>query len=155
REKHPADAQPRFDGYLIRAFESDPKGAGAAFDAAWKEALGRKEWSRAKRFLASGEAVSSDPVRVKALKEIELKDAESAPVLRQASSHAIKYSLVLPKDWTPAKKWPVVVGVEGAGCDWQSMIGSLLASRGDRPFMLVTPVTFSNTNGLVKEKYPY
>jgi dienelactone hydrolase len=35
------------------------------------------------------------------------------------------------------------------------MMNGLISVRGDKPFILVTPITFSNTNALDKNKYPY
>jgi poly(3-hydroxybutyrate) depolymerase len=153
-QKHAAGERARFDGYLVKAFELDAKGAAGLLDAEWKEAAQKKDWARAQRLLAGAERVKSDPARAKALKEAELKCAETSAVLKKASSHAIEYWLALPKGWTPSRKWPIAVGVEGAGCNFQGYMNGFLAARADRPFILLVPVTFWNTNALDPKKYP-
>jgi len=48
-----------------------------------------------------------------------------------------------------------VVAVEGAGCNWLAYLNGFVAQRGERPFLLVTPLTLSSTNKLDPAKYPY
>ncbi len=155
REKHQSNEQPRFDGYLLRAFELDAKGAGPVLDAEAKDAYSHKDYLRAAKFLAALEKEKSDPSRAKLLREVELKGAESSAIIRKASGHEMQYYLALPKGWNPARKWPIGVGVEGAGCNFLGMQNALMGVRGDKPFILITPITFSNTNSLDKNKYPY
>ena len=61
----------------------------------------------------------------------------------------------LPKGWSPAKKWPLVIAMEGAGCGWLGCIKGFAKRRGRRPYIVVTPVTFLNTNALNIAKYQY
>ena len=155
KEKHAPADQPKYDAWLMRGFELDAKAGGPALDAEAKDAYGKKEWTRALKLLGALEKQKSDPARAKLLKEVELKGAETSAILRKASTHEMQYYLALPKGWSPARKWTIGVGVEGAGCNWMGMMNGLMGARGDKPLILVTPVTFSNTNGLNKDKYPY
>jgi hypothetical protein len=154
-EKRQVADQPRFDGYLLRGLELDAKGAGPVVDGEAKDAYSHKDWSRAIRLLAALEKEKSDPGRAKMLREVELRGAETSAILRKASSHEMQYYLSLPRGWNPGRKWPIGVGLEGAGCGWLGMLNSLMGVRGDKPFILVTPITFSNTNALDRNKYPY
>src|SRR5262249_12834933 len=68
--------------------------------------------------------------------------------LKSASSHPIKYYCSLPKGYQRAKdkRWPVLVCVEGAGCNFRDMAETFVQARGDLPVLVVVPCTFSNTN---------
>lgn len=151
-QKHAAKDDAAYDAFLVKAYEWDAKGSGPAVDAAWRGALGKKEWERAHRILSGMERLGSDPARAKALRDCELRVAEKVPVLKQASGHRMQYWLVLPKDWTPAKKWPVMVYVEGAGCNFLGAIKNYAESRGDFNTILVVPQTLGSTNGLAEQK---
>jgi predicted esterase len=153
--KHAPADQPRYDVYLIRALELDVKGTEKIFEAEWKAAWGKKELDRAHRLLSASERVKPDEKNAKVLREVEYKAAEARPILRQAKAHKMQYHLALPKGWSAARTWPIVVTVEGAGCNWLGNCNAFLGQRGDRPFILVTPITFANTNALDPKKYPY
>ncbi|MEK7470111.1 MAG: hypothetical protein AAB074_22305 [Planctomycetota bacterium] len=157
KQKHAAKEDAVFDGYFVRGFEWAPKEAGPLLDGAWRDAVGKKDWGRAYRLLSGAQRVVDDPARAKALKDVELREGERTPLLRKASAHDMQYYLVLPKDWTPAKKWPILVYVEGAGANFKGAIENLAGQRGDFNAILITPQTFSSTNNLVemKAKYTY
>ncbi len=87
---------------------------------------------------------------------------ESAPpkrlpkeLLHNASQHPMCYYLSLPHGWNDRRKWPILVAVEGAGCDWACIYNAYIKVRGDLPFIIVVPQTFSNTNELLKRNYDY
>ena len=71
-------------------------------------------------------------------------DYPGAPVLRQAAGHDILYYLSLPKDWSPAMDAPVLFSIDGAGGWYRGMEETFRTARGERPFILVTPITRSN-----------
>lgn len=154
-QKHPKAEDARFDGYLVRAAELDPKALVPVADAQAREAQQKGDAERAYRLLTALERIKSEPARAKLLHEVELKAAEKSPILKKASTHALVYYLVLPKGWTPTKKWPILVYVEGAGCNFLGAIKGYAEARGELPFILVTPQTFSSTNELKKDKYEY
>jgi poly(3-hydroxybutyrate) depolymerase len=156
-EKHAGSEQARFDGYIVRAYALDPKVGGPALEAEWKGAYGKKDWARAHRLLSGAEAVTSDPARAKALKEVELKAAETAPLKKKATTHPMEYYVLLPKGWSPQKKWPILVGIDGAGCNWLGMLHSVADARKDAPFIIISPITTTNTNDLaaVRGSYTY
>ncbi len=60
----------------------------------------------------------------------------------------------LPKGWTKGKRYPVLVCVEGAGCDFRGQFAGFATARGSRPLIVVTPLSLSNTNALEPAKYP-
>jgi predicted esterase len=157
REKHQPPEQARFDGYLLKALDWDAKAATPAVDAEARDAVSKKDWNRAAAMLKALEKEKSDPARAKLLRDVELKGAETSAILKKASTHEMQYYLALPKGWNTGRKWPIVVGIDGAGCNWMGMMNSLLGNRGDRPFIIVSLITFSNTNGLKEQraKYPY
>ncbi len=155
KEKHPQKEDDRFDGYLVRAFELDPKQIGTYLTQQSNDAAQRGDWARVVRLLAGAERVQSDAARAAKLREAELKCAEQEPILRKASTHDMEYYLVLPKDWSPKKTWPVLVYVEGAGCNFRGGLMSYHSNRGKDPYIMITPQTFSSTNQLSKDKYTY
>jgi hypothetical protein len=70
--------------------------------------------------------------------------ASEAPQLKTASSHPIQYYLSLPEGWTAAKKWPVVVVIESANRDFSQAATVFAQARGQRPFILITPLVVTN-----------
>jgi hypothetical protein len=81
------------------------------------------------------------------------RGADSTPiaekiVLQRASSHAICYYLSLPKDWRPqtCRLWPVLICVAGADADFRGTAEKFRKARGEFPFLIVAPCTFSNAN---------
>ena len=164
----PAAQYPRSEGDrlpCLRVREIERHGRGLVRDeAAAKRHVRRAGWARASRYTVpvgescvGAEGVQSDPARAKSLKEIELHIGEKKALLRKASAHDNQYYLVLPKDWSPAKKWPIMVYVEGAGCNFKGAIENWGEQRGDFNCILITPQTFSSTNKLadVKAKFTY
>lgn len=156
-QKHQNKDDARFDGYLVRAYGLDPKTIGPLIDAEWQAAYQKHDWERAQRLISGAEAIQSSPARAKVAHEVELRCAETAPILKTASTHKMQYYLQLPKGWTPTKKYTIVVGVEGAGCNFKGMLSALTSNRGDLPVICITPQTFSNTNSLAGAagKYTY
>ncbi|MCE9581152.1 MAG: hypothetical protein K8T20_01415 [Planctomycetes bacterium] len=156
-QKHQNKDDARFDGYLVRAYELDQKAIGPMIDAEWQAAYQKRDWERAQRLISGAEAIQTSPARAKIAHEVELRCAETAPILKTASTHKMQYYLQLPKGWTPTKKYTIVVGVEGAGCNFKGMLSALTQNRGDLPVICITPQTFSNTNSLAGAagKYTY
>lgn len=66
------------------------------------------------------------------------------PVLKTASGHSIQYYLSLPHGWTAQKTWPVVVVIEAAEREFRSTAELFAKARGDRPFILATPLVTTN-----------
>jgi dienelactone hydrolase len=66
------------------------------------------------------------------------------PALHVARNHPMRYYLTLPKRWTPARQWPVLLTIEGSGRDYVGNHRAFVAARGDTPYIVVTPVIASN-----------
>jgi len=64
--------------------------------------------------------------------------------LKTASSHPIEYYLSLPQDWTPTKKWPVVVVIESANKEFEATAQIFVRARQRMPFILVAPLVVTN-----------
>ncbi|MHC4661889.1 MAG: alpha/beta hydrolase-fold protein [Planctomycetota bacterium] len=94
-------------------------------------------------------AFFAPPPGAGAAEEIELKTA---------SSHKMKYYFSLPAKYKKKenKKWSVLICIEGAGCNFGAVVNAFRQARGKLPFILILPITFSNTNkieGQTLEKY--
>jgi predicted esterase len=79
-------------------------------------------------------------------------------VLCQASSHPIRYYLSLPTNDScrEGKRFPTLIVIAGAGDDFRAATERFRRARGERPFLLVCPCTFSSNNllhGRVLERY--
>jgi predicted esterase len=91
------------------------------------------------------------------------QEASDAPaidrvVLKTASSHPMKYFFSLPRGFgrQPGRRWPVLVCVDCAGSNFRQLAEAYRRERGELPFLLVCPCTFSNTNeitGHMLDKY--
>lgn len=78
--------------------------------------------------------------------------ADCLPI--KAPDHEMRAFVALPADWRPDRTWPVLVAVEGAGSAFQGACRNFRAARKDLPFIVVVPVTLSNTNALSRAAYP-
>jgi len=71
-------------------------------------------------------------------------DTASAPVLRTAPGCPMQYYVSLPNGWTPRKKWPVVVTLDGGNKEWRANADTFAAARGNLQFIIVTPLILTN-----------
>jgi hypothetical protein len=62
----------------------------------------------------------------------------------------MRYFISLPEGYRPegAGRWPVLICVTGCDCDFRGLLEKYRQARGGRPFLLVAPCTFSNTNAI-------
>lgn len=62
----------------------------------------------------------------------------------------MRFYLSLPRGYKakPPRRWPVLVCVSGADSVFQHRLDNYRNARGDMPFLVVSPCTFSNTNTL-------
>lgn len=153
-----AKAADRADAALAAELALDPESKGArkelgalvkaAVDHGWNEVAGR--WLLRARTL--------DPVTWAAGK---FRDAQVAlgkkdVIVLGGGEHSMVAYVSLPNDWAPDKKGlPIVVAVEGAGCGFAGCCRLYRETRGARAAIVVTPCSFSNTNGLEAAKYPW
>jgi len=153
-----AKAADRADAALAAELALDPEGkvarkdlgalVRAAVDHGWNEVAGR--WLVRARTL--------DPATWTAGK---FRDAQVAlgkkdVILLGGGEHALVAYVALPTDWAPNKKGlPIVVAVEGAGCNFAGCCRLYREARGARAAIVVTPCSLSNTNGLDGAKYPW
>jgi poly(3-hydroxybutyrate) depolymerase len=102
----------------------------------------------AARALALGPPAEARP----RLEETALLATTSAPALRAARGHPMRYWLSVPRGWRRAAgPWAVLVAVEGAGCNFEGMARGYVGARGARPLVVVTPCGTSNTNAIEGE----
>jgi hypothetical protein len=67
--------------------------------------------------------------------------------LKTATTHPMQYYVSLPKNWSTARRWPVVVTIAGVGREWTDNHNAFVAVRdgSSYPFIIVTPLTITNT----------
>jgi len=154
-----SDTRKRFEEYLWAALELCPN------EKRWKTILSlidaslkAGETETAARL--AGNALALKPPEKYAGKFKYALDAAAIDkvVLKSALSHSIKYYFSLPKNYKRKKdrKWPILVCVDGAGSGFKGMANGYLNSRGNFPFIIVSPCTFANTNKIedgMLEKY--
>jgi predicted peptidase len=77
--------------------------------------------------------------------------------LKKAKNHFMQYYISLPENWSPNKKWPVVIAIDDAGKQFKKNAERFIGARKDMPFIIVVP--FITTNGQQGHKdstiYPY
>ena len=77
--------------------------------------------------------------------------------LKKADHHLMQYYFSLPGNWSPDRKWPVVIAIEDAGKQFKKNAERFSDGRKDMPFIIVVP--FITTNGRQGHKdptiYPY
>jgi poly(3-hydroxybutyrate) depolymerase len=84
---------------------------------------------------------------------IEQEMASSDLALVKAPDSNLVAWLSLPKGWQSKGEWPVLVAVEGAGCNFLDAARGFARTRGARRFLVLTPCSLSNTNALEPAKY--
>jgi dienelactone hydrolase len=85
--------------------------------------------------------------------------ASQTPTRKTATTHPMQYYISVPRGWSGARGWPVVVVSEGAGKDWQGNATQFATARDqqDYPFIIITPVFTTNGehSGRLNPKYQY
>jgi len=96
---------------------------------------------------------AADPERDYAPLELEL--ARDGPVLLRGKDHDIVGWLSLPRGWKKGRSYPVLVVVDGAGSNFLGAARGCSKQRGKRPWIVLAPCTFANTNALQPKRYPW
>jgi len=73
----------------------------------------------------------------------------------QGKDHTMVGWIALPKGWKKGRKYPVLVTVDGAGSNFLGAARGVARARGKRPWIVLAPCTFANTNALTPRKYPW
>ena len=116
--------------------------------------MGGNHAEEAGRLLVRLKRIDTDGVAAGRYEKAETDLATKDVLLLGSDTQALVGYVSLPKDWAKGKSYPVVVGVEGAGCGFLGYCHGLTAQRGSRSAIVVAPVTLSNTNELKPELYP-
>ena len=69
--------------------------------------------------------------------------ADTAVVTRTASMHPMRYVVSRPPGWSAARQWPVLVVISDAAREFIADTRAFAAARGDRPFLIVTPLVLT------------
>jgi len=77
--------------------------------------------------------------------------------LKTASAHPMQYYLSLPDGWSPNRKWPTLVVIEGANRDFQQTAQAFVTERKSRPFIIVVPLVLTAGGSAQQHKtdFPY
>ena len=160
----PAALRAAQDGFIVDAFRWDAESTDKWVEAAYKKSYGEKNYALVGAMLTAALPHQKDdsklakgyPERARILRDSEAKLASQSPLLKQARTHTMKYFLSLPNGWSPDKKWPMLVCVDGAGSNFAGMNGGY-GGKANATYIVVTPCSFSNTNSLEGQeaKYPY
>lgn len=97
----------------------------------------------------------ADPDGASKYDRIEVELATKGLHLLGSPDHPLLAWVSLPRDWAKGKKYPVLVGVEGAGSGFEGYARASASARGSRSAIVVTPCGFTNTNALEPAKYPF
>jgi dienelactone hydrolase len=137
------------DDNLFLAIELDPTKKRTA--KVVQRIKSEKDINRAGALLARLHA--ADPDGDYSALEVELgrKDV----VMIGAKEHPIVGWLALPKNWKKNKSYPILVTVDGAGSNFLGACRASRSKRGSRPWIILAPCTFANTNALPERKYPW
>jgi hypothetical protein len=153
------DHDPRLDGrfeeYLFRALVWDTGAARISkIRKAIDDAAGGNRPDEAGRLLVRLKRADRDGVAAGKYDKLEIDFATKDVLLLGSDTHPLVGWVSLPKDWSKGKSYPVLVGVEGAGCSFLGYCRGSMSARGSRPVIVLAPVTLSNTNELKAETYP-
>jgi hypothetical protein len=153
--EHDAKDAGRFEGYLFRAIAWDPSAARIAKTRkAVDEAASGGRVEEAGRLLVGLKRIDTAGAAAGKYDKLEADLATKDVLLLGSETHALVGWLSLPKGWTKGKSYPVLVDVDGAGCNFLGSLRNFCGLRASRPVIVLAPVTFSNTNDLKPETYP-
>lgn len=130
-------------------------GAGQGLGPEVESALQKKDCARARKALAR--ASREDPKGWEAgrYRAAWRKLARNDVALLRAGDHPAVGWVALPKEWSPKKRYRVLVAIEGAGCHFLSAAHRFRKTRGKRDVIVLVPHTFTNTNALNPKRYPF
>jgi hypothetical protein len=75
--------------------------------------------------------------------------------LKTAAGHPMQYYVSLPKAWSGGRTWPVVMIIEAAEREFLRTLNVFEKARGDRPFILVTPLVTTNGGANYRQAETY
>ncbi len=153
--KHDAKEEARFPDYGLRALRWDPTDARLKRSAAAADEAASGNRPVDAGLLLRG-ILRADPLgdtkgRYDGLLE---KAAQKDILLLGSTAQDLMAFVSLPRDWKRGKSYPVLVGVEGAGCNFLGYLRGMTGARGSRSAIVVSPMTLSNTNDLQPARYP-
>jgi tetratricopeptide (TPR) repeat protein len=145
----------RAEDYLLRALRWEPAAPRLKAVAAAAGAASEGGRPVEAALLARG-LLRADPEGAAKGKHDAVLDRLAAkdPFVLGSASHDLVAWVSLPKGWKRGGKYPVLVAVDGAGCGFLGAAKNFSGARGSRPFLVISPMTLSNTNTLDPAKYP-
>jgi hypothetical protein len=153
-----AKSAERADAALTAEIALDPDGKNAhrdlgvllkaALDHRWNEVAGK--------WLARARTLDPTTWAAGRYRDAQVELGKRDLIVLGGAEHPLAAFVALPAAWTPAKKGlPILVAVEGAGCNFAGCCRSYRDGRGAREAIVATPCSLSNTNGLEAAKYPW
>jgi hypothetical protein len=149
---HDAKDTARFEDYVFRALAWDP--TRTRMDRI-RKAIDDARGDEGGRLLVRLMRADPDGVAAGKYERTELAIASKGLLLLGSPAHPLVGWVSLPRDWAKGKTYPILVGVEGAGCNFAGYARGFMNARASRPVILLAPITLSNTNDLKPETYPY
>lgn len=153
---HDAKESARFDGYFLKSIELDPSKPNLAKLAARvKQNAGNKAQAESTgRMLVKLRALDAEGAAKGRYDALEADLAKADLALIQGD-HPMVGWISLPKGHSAKGEWPILVAVEGAGCNFVGAARGFAQARASRNFIVLTPCSLSNTNELDPGKYPF
>jgi dienelactone hydrolase len=153
--KHEDADEARFLEYALKAIRWDASEARlkSTFSMASSAASGGR-LVNACRLLTTLRRLDPSPAGNAKYDALDEKLAAKDAVLLGTREHDLVAYVSLPRDWKRGRGYPVIVGVEGAGCNFAGYLKGLTGTRGSRGVIVVVPVSLSNTNKLEPSLYP-
>ncbi|MGQ0614843.1 MAG: hypothetical protein ACT4PV_13995 [Planctomycetaceae bacterium] len=154
---HEKTEEARFQGFLLKAAGLDPSKArlGKLLGLAKQAAGNKASVDSAGRLLLRLREIDPAGTAKGLYDPLERQMAEGDVAVLRGEGHACVGYLSLPDGWKAKGEWPVLVAVEGAGCNFLGAARGFATSRGSRGFLVLTPCSLSNTNELEAAKYPF
>jgi hypothetical protein len=152
---HEAKDAGRFEDYVFRGYAWDTTPARLAkIRKSVDEAIGGGRFDEGGRLLVRVKRVDPDGVAAGRYEKTEIDLATKDVLLLGSDDHPLVGYVSLPRDWAKGKTYPVLVAVDGAGCNFLGCAKSFCGGRASRPLIVLSPITLSNTNALKPETYP-
>lgn len=150
---HDDEEAATFAGYRLDALRWDPTKARARKIAKWADGL--DDEGLAARMIARAWDAAGGGDAADAVTSVAAGKASGGLLLLGSASHPLVAYVSLPRSWKKGRSYPVLIGVEGAGCNFDGYAKGSTSARGSRDVIGLYPHTLSSTNALDPKKFPH
>lgn len=147
----------RLEAYYAEAFHLDPGNPGRLkrFRALVAGVARKGDTGRVRRLLETAGRCDPEGTATGVYLESEASIGRNAMLQLKAPDHPLQAYVLLPPKWSPKKKWPIAVYVDGASSEFEAAAWRHRRQLNTTSFIVVVPMTLSNAREPQLDDLPY